>query len=249
MDANERRSDAQTGRDVRIMLPREIPPAERVPLVRDYVVRNFVSRGMVADVCWHNTIASDGSEQPHCHILLSMRPLTSEGFGNKSRHEWVPDPAGRTHPDGRPVMVESNPHSWNSATYYDQTCRADWEQTANAALQRAGSEARIDRRSYLERGLARLPEPALRLAFHLKELQGSMKERFGQFQVARHYRAVEERAKAAFATFEQAPARVGEAARSAQRFFDWIDRQVERLSPARAGPEREPQNSTPDMER
>ena len=171
VDAFEKRKDAQTARDMRIMIPREIPVKDRIPMVRAYVDRCFVSKGMVADVCFHNTTASDGREQPHAHILLTMRPLAEHGFSLKSRHDWVPDPTGAVHANGRPVMVESNPDSWNSAIYYEK-CREDWEKTANDALARIGSAARIDRRSLAERGLARLPEPALRLAMHLKELRG-----------------------------------------------------------------------------
>ncbi|WP_281190416.1 MobQ family relaxase [Novosphingobium naphthalenivorans] len=250
VEAGERRKDAQVAREIRVMIPREIPQAERIPLIRQYVIRNFVSRGMVADVAFHNGLASDGKEQPHVHIMLTMRPLSPEGFGKKSRHDWVPDPDGRTHPDGRPVMVESNPDSWNSARYYEETCRADWERTANAALTRAGSDQQIDRRSYLERGLARLPEPALRLAFHLKELRGVLKDRFGQFQFARHYRAVEERAKAAF---RQVDIRSPSSVQAFERFHQWFDRQIERLQPAPRDPpghERTyARNPTPDLER
>jgi hypothetical protein len=245
VDAGEKRKDAQTARELRIMIPRELPDTERIALVRDYVARCFVSKGMVADVAWHNKIASDGQEQPHAHVMLTMRPLSPDGFGPKVRHDWVPDPDGCTHPDGRVVMVESNADSWNSNTYYER-CREEWENTANAALARIGSAERIDRRSLLERGLARMPEPALRLAFYLKELNGVMRERFGQFQVARHYRAVEARAKAAFRTADAEPAAntmagrsggIGPAAgrdqtpaRKVERFFGWFERQLERLA-------------------
>ena len=249
VDKMERRKDSQTAREIRIMIPRELDPASRVRVVREFVQANFTAKGMIADVCWHNKVASDGQEQPHAHVMLTMRPLTAEGFGNKSRHDWVPCPTGRTHADGRPVMVESNPHSWNSAAYYEN-CRADWEARANAALDAAGSAERIDRRSYLERGLSRLPEPYLGLTIHLKELHGVFRERFGQFQVARHYRAVEQRAKAAFKRLEQQPSRAGDVARTAQRYFDWFDRQMEALAPARDGPPRDqPGTLAPDMER
>ncbi|MFX8844736.1 hypothetical protein ABTM93_20080, partial [Acinetobacter baumannii] len=80
---------------------------------------------------------------------------------------------------------------WNSAKFYEQEGRAGWEKACNDALARIGSAERISRLSLLERGLARLPEPALRLAFHLKELRGVMRERFGQFQAAKHWQAVE----------------------------------------------------------
>ena len=237
VDVGERRKDAQTAREIRIMIPRELEPATRIALVRDFIKTNFVDLGMIADLAVHCPRASDGKEQPHAHVMLTMRHLSEEGFGPKSRHDWVPCPQGRTHDDGRPVMVESNAQSWNSAAYYER-CREAWETTANAALARAGSAERIDRRSYLERGLSKLPEPYLGVAIYLKELHGVMRERFGQFQVARHYRAVESRAKAAFAKLEQSPMQAGDHARTARRFFDWFDRQIEALSPARDGPER-----------
>lgn len=237
VEAAEKRKDAQTARELRIMIPRELPPEDRITVVRDFVRRSFVARGMVADVTWHNKTATDGREQPHAHVMLTMRPLTPDGFGPKSRHDWVPDPDGRMHLDGRPVMVESNADSWNSNLYYE-TCREQWEGIANAALARAGSAERIDRRSLLERGLARLPEPALRLAFYLKELRGSLRERFGQFQMAKHYQIVEERARKAFRTIGPAPA--GAQARTAERFFGWFDRQIERLAPAPRDPPRSP---------
>jgi ATP-dependent exoDNAse (exonuclease V) alpha subunit len=241
VDASENRKDAQTARDLRVMIPREIPVAERVPLVRDFVLKHYVSKGMVADVCWHNTVASDSGEQPHAHILLTLRPLCDGGgFGPKSRHEYIP--SGRTHMDGRPVMIESNPDSWNSANYYEQ-CREGWENTANAALARVGSAERIDRRSLLERGLARIPEPYIGLALRLAELKGHMRERFGVYQMAKHYQAVEKRAKAVFrvevdpaaALLERAQARAAAPRRDetpvarVRRFTAWIDRQLARL--------------------
>lgn len=246
VDAHERRKDSQTARELRIMIPRELDPQQRIQVVRDFVQRSFVSKGMIADVCWHDKVARDGQSQPHAHVMLTMRPLVAAGFGNKVRHDMVPCPSGRTHADGRAVLVESNPHSWNSAAYYER-CREDWEVTANAALERAGSDQRIDRRSYLERGIARLPEPALRLAYHLKELRGVMQERWGQFQYAKFYQRVEERAKEAFSRLEVTPL-ASEASRSFQRFQAWFDRQIERLAPNRDGPTHEPP-PTHEMER
>ncbi|MES2988716.1 MAG: MobQ family relaxase [Pseudomonadota bacterium] len=241
VEAGERRKDAQTARELRIMIPRELDPPDRIRLVRSYLIESFVSKGMVADVSWHNGRASDGGEQPHAHVLLTMRPLAANGFGLKSRHDYVPDRTGRTTECGRPLLVESNRDSWNSAVYFEQT-RESWEKLANAALERAGSDQRIDRRSLLARGLSRLPEPALRLAWHLKDLHAAMKERFGQFQVARHYQAVEKQAKDAFHKAE--PADAPTRAHVAQRFFDWFDRQLARLDP---GKRDRPPNS-PDLE-
>lgn len=248
-DAAEKRKDSQVCRELRVMIPRELPPDERLSVVREFVLRHFVDKGMVADVCWHNSPASDGGQNPHAHIMLTMRPLVAGGFGQKVRHDMIPCPEGRTHPNGRPVMVESNPYSWNLATYYER-CREGWENIANEALDRAGSDQRIDRRSLLERGLARMPEPALRLAYHLKDLRGALKERFGQWQCARLYKEAERRAKSAFARLEDGPTRTGDTARKAHRFWDWLDRHIENLVPDRAAPDRNPPRQPGfDMER
>ena len=129
----------------------------------------------------------------------------------------------------------------------DQT-RLEWEVTANRALEAVGSAARIDRRSYWERGIAKVAEPWLGIAFHMRELRGAMKDRFSQWQYARFYRAAETRAKAAFERLGTAPARAGEAACMAARFHSWFDRQVGNLAvePER---QRETETRTPGMER
>lgn len=248
VEAGEKRKDAQTARELEFMLPREIPPEQRIALARDYMREAFVAKGAIVDLAWHNKLASDGLEHPHCHALITMRPLTEVGFGPKARHDMVPDPEGRTHPDGRPVLVESNPDSWNSAIYFERT-REQWETIANKALEDAGSDARIDRRSLLARGLARLPEPALRLAHYLDDLWGVMKDRFGQFLVARHHREVEERAKEAFAWAELPAVSPADAASTHERFFGWFERQLARLEPApKPGPE-PPRFHEPEPER
>lgn len=248
VEAGEKRKDAQTARELRIMIPRELDPPDRIRVVRDYLEKSFVAHGMVADVAWHNKVASDGLEQPHAHVLLTMRPLTDGGFGPKARHDWVPDPDGRTHPDSRPVMVESNPSSWNSIAYFER-CREDWEHIANEALEAAGSDQRIDRRSLLARGIARLPEPALRLANYLDDLWGSMRDRFGQFLMARHHREVEERANEAFEWAGLPATEPAEAVSTYARFYGWFERQLARLEPAPpAEPERAPTTEL-DLER
>jgi hypothetical protein len=77
-----------------------------VELVRSFVKEQFVKRSMVADVALHCPKASDGKEQPHAHVMLTLRPLKPDGsgFSNKERdwnkHEliehwrkqWAPPP-------------------------------------------------------------------------------------------------------------------------------------------------------------
>ena len=49
VEASEHRKDAQVAREVEVGLPIELSKNEQVELLRDFVKREFVSRGMVAD--------------------------------------------------------------------------------------------------------------------------------------------------------------------------------------------------------
>ncbi|MDE8347581.1 MAG: MobA/MobL family protein [Acidocella sp.] len=135
VEAAEKRKDAQLAREVHFALPRELDRAERVELIRDFCQREFVARGMIADVAIHNPSGRDGGEQPHAHVMLTTRVLTGEGFGAKDRE-------------------------WNDKALYEGW-RAGWAEHANRALERVGSRERIDHRSFAERGIDREPEPKL----------------------------------------------------------------------------------------
>jgi len=67
-----------------------------------------------------------------------------------------------------------------------------------------------------------------------------MKDRFGQYLMARHHREVEERANEAFAWAELPATAPADAASTHERFFGWFERQLARFEPA---PEREPERS------
>ena len=121
VEAAEKRKDAQLAREVEISLPRELGAEDRRALVEGYVREHFVSQGMIADVSLHRGHSADGQEQPHAHVMLTMRDLTGEGFGKKNR-------------------------DWNASERLEGW-RAAWADHANRALERAGHDERIDHRS------------------------------------------------------------------------------------------------------
>lgn len=155
VEAREKRADAQLCREALLTLPRGLTREQRVALVRSFVQDAFVAEGMVADVAIHNPPASDRGEQPHAHVLLTMRGLDPDGdlgFGNKNR-DW-------------------NGVDWNSNTArYGGFLRARrplWQDYVNAALADAGSADTVDHRTRKERGLPGLPQPKLGKARHAK---------------------------------------------------------------------------------
>ena len=135
VEAAEKRKDAQLAREVHFALPRELDAVQRLELIRDFCQREFVGRGMIADLAIHNPSGRDGGKQPHAHVMLTTRVLTGEGFGPKER-------------------------GWNDKTLYEGW-RGRWAERANQALERVGRAERIDHRSFAERGIDREPEPKL----------------------------------------------------------------------------------------
>lgn len=123
----EKRHDARLAKEIEFALPRELPRSTWLA-VAHAMADAYTAQGFVADFAIHD----DGTQHnPHVHILLATRVITSEGFGPKIRSA-----------DGRQFISEA---------------RVAWERIANAALSKAGVTATIDSRSYAKRKLDRTP--------------------------------------------------------------------------------------------
>ena len=132
VEATEKRCDAQLAREVEFAIPRELTREQGVALAREFVAKEFVSRGMVADLNVHWDIGSDGQAKPHAHVMLTMRQVGPDGFGAKQR-------------------------DWN-ATALLQSWREQWATQVNDRLQSLGIETRIDHRSYEAQGIGLEPQ-------------------------------------------------------------------------------------------
>lgn len=114
----EKRVDARTAREIEIALPASLNRPEQIDMTKDYVKRNFVSRGMCADIAFHD----NGNGNPHAHIMLTTRTVDREGFGKKDR-------------------------SWDKKQNVEQW-RKDWADTCNRTFEKHSMSFRIDHRSY-----------------------------------------------------------------------------------------------------
>jgi Ti-type conjugative transfer relaxase TraA len=132
VEAFEARRDAQLAREVEFAIPREMTQAQGIELARDFVRGEFVDRGMIADLNVHWDMAEDGMPKPHAHVMLSMRGVNENGFGQKVR-DW-----------NRTEMVER----W----------RERWAELANERLAELDIDARIDHRSLEAQGIALEPQ-------------------------------------------------------------------------------------------
>ncbi|MFP9528430.1 MobQ family relaxase [Pectobacterium brasiliense] len=113
----ERQKDGQTARYFDVAIPCELNNEDKIKLVVEYCQKNFVDKGMIADIAFHDL---DG-QNPHAHVMLTLKPITADGFGKKER-SWN---------DKKNVIL------W----------RESWSVIANRYLVAAGSNERIDHRS------------------------------------------------------------------------------------------------------
>ncbi len=77
----EKRSDAQFAREIEVAFPVEMTNEEKVKCVKDYIKKNFVDEGMIADFSIHDK----GDGNPHAHIMLTMRSFDEEKHWEKKQ--------------------------------------------------------------------------------------------------------------------------------------------------------------------
>ena len=151
VEAGEKRKDAQLAREVEFSIPREMNEKQGVQLARDFVKTQFVDRGMVADLNVHWDKAKDGTPKPHAHVMMTMRDVGPEGFGNKNR-------------------------DWNS-TELLKDWREAWSAHVNERMAELGLEGRIDHRSYEAQGIGLEPQHKIGPAASRRPEQGLEAER------------------------------------------------------------------------
>ena len=83
VEAGEKRKDAELCRYLDIAIPKELDDGQKKQIVLDYCQENFVDYGMIADIAFHDL----DSHNPHAHVMLTLRTVSPNGFGNKQR-EW-----------------------------------------------------------------------------------------------------------------------------------------------------------------
>lgn len=137
---SEKRVDSVLARHIDAALPCELDLESSKKLVNAFVTENFTSKGMVADVAFHDM----GSHNPHVHILLTTRRIDGDGFADKKCMEWQGSYAAGK---GRVLVGNSSLESE----------RESWALVCNNALEEAGLEERIDHRSYKRQGIDKVP--------------------------------------------------------------------------------------------
>lgn len=163
VERGEKRVDAQLAREFILALPRELDTKAQLETAVTWAQAELVSRGMVAEVSLHHS--KDG-RNPHVHILCTLRKLDGEKFSAKKPREW----------NDVALLVAQ---------------RASWANAINGALEKAGSNARVDHRSLKDRGIDREPEPKIGVATTAMQRKGIIKDS-PKLEIVRRLRMLKE---------------------------------------------------------
>ncbi|MDU6070882.1 MAG: Ti-type conjugative transfer relaxase TraA [Bradyrhizobium sp.] len=160
VEAFEIRKDAQLAREVEFAIPRELAETQGIELARDFVRGEFVGLGMIADLNVHWDRGEDGMSKPHAHVMLTMRAVDKNGFGQKVR-DW-----------NRTKLVER----W----------RERWAELANERLTELDIDARIDHRSLDAQAIALEPQSQIGAPAKRIEVRGIAGEDAGADRAQMH---------------------------------------------------------------
>ena len=147
----ERGKNAQLAYSFDIALQNEFSLEENIALARQFLLENFVSRGMVVDFAVHQPDREDGGiPNPHFHVLCPIRPIEQDGkWGLKQRRVYELDEDGNRIRDqnGEYVFNAVPTTDWGSPETLEHW-RQTWAELCNAKFAEKGLDVRIDHRSY-----------------------------------------------------------------------------------------------------
>ena len=143
-DARER-ANGRLYREYEFALPRELLPAQQEALAEEYAEHITAEYSLP----WSLAIHAGGGTNPHCHLIVNER--MNDGL-ERSADTWFmryksadPGAGGAKKTD---ALEKPKKFLW---------IREQWAVVANAALEAAGSDARIDHRTLKAQGIDREP--------------------------------------------------------------------------------------------
>lgn len=161
VEAQEKRKDAQIAYSYDYAFQNELTLEENIRIFREYLFKNFISRGMICDVSIHFPDPEEGGDpNPHAHVKCPIRPLNKDGtWGLKQHKEEVLDENGKLklNAKGKPMVRWVSNTDWGRKETLN-LFRAEWARIVNEAFEEKGLDCRIDHRSYKEQGIDKVPQ-------------------------------------------------------------------------------------------
>ena len=176
---NKGQKNSRYARQFIIALPNSWSREECIEHSREFIQKALVDKGMIADWAFHAKNENDPNKKNfHIHILCTVRSFNSDGtWAMKAKKEYAKDENGNRIPEidqktgeqkirmkkkngklypekiWKRVEVPLQSSEWNKRQFLQEVKR-QWAETCNKYL---APEDHIDHRSYIERGINRVP--------------------------------------------------------------------------------------------
>ena len=158
----EKQANSRVAREYQVALPHELNTQQQVALARGFA-RELTERYRVAvDLAVHLPRPDGDPRNFHAHLLTTTREVMPRGLGAR---------AGLDMSGAERRRRELAPHREEL-----RALRERWGILTNEALREAHVEARVDHRSYAERGIDREPLPLIPIASIKMERRGLRSE-------------------------------------------------------------------------
>lgn len=149
---------AQLARAIDLDFPAELSRESQINLILNYVRKNFVDRGMCADIAIHDK----GTGNPHAHILLTLRSIDTRGkWLGKWKKNYILDERGNKIYDPERKQYKCGPsiplNDWGNRENAEMW-RHEWANACNRELARNGFKTRVTHESYIRQGVNRKPQ-------------------------------------------------------------------------------------------
>ncbi len=141
----ERRKDSRVATEILLALPAELDRAQRRALTTQYAQLLADRYGVAVDYAIHAPGTAGDQRNHHAHLLMTTRLIRAQGLGERSALEHNEDKRKALGLLRRGAEIRN--------------LREEWAQMANQTLEWAGQEARLDPRSYRDRGIDLVPQP------------------------------------------------------------------------------------------
>lgn len=191
VEAVEKPVNSRLMREVVVALPIELSNEQQRELISEYVQENFVDAGMVADVNIHR----DRDQNPHAHILLTIRHFESNGEWalSRSKKEYLKDEKGEfiLNEKGDKKSRNVDLTGWNGKHKIVEWRKALAEKI-NEFYKANGIEEEVSHLSYEDQGVDKVAHERLtrnEYVFELKSKEFAM-ENGTEYEPVTHYAQV-----------------------------------------------------------
>ncbi len=179
------RANGRLAVKVVVAMPIELTAEQQIDLARQFAIRISTLRlGGVLPITW--ALHEGYGVNPHVHFAVSER--INDGY-SRSESTWFK----RAATGAKPIEAGGARKTRELAQDWVAILREDWAQMANEALERAGSESRIDPRSNAERGIDDVPDEHIGYGKGRARRQQSNRRRRDLNEAVRRLRAERER--------------------------------------------------------